>query len=305
MKIWKTLFKCPHLQMFYRFMYASKKELTKVIVIYVIGVLLVSYSYLDSYFEKNKELNNLTIDSIQKEHDPDSLNSTTQKRFTYYNPYLITDKELQAMGLSVKDANKYLRYRNKMGAKWSLYYIKKLYIDEKLKDSLSFYAEFKKQSKKNKERSNAPLKENRVTKSIHKQCRVNLNTDDLDSLKAIDGIGEVLSKRIVKYGEALGGYLSIDQLKEVYYYPLESHHIISQSLFISTPVSVVKLDVNKVSFKDLLHHPYFDYEQVKMIFKEKDLNGAYKSWGEFKKRVLMKEETYIKIAPYLKFEGES
>ena len=46
--------------------------------------------------------------------------------------------------------------------------------------------------------------------------RKDLNEVDSVWLTSIHGIGPVLSKRLVKYRKLLGGFNSIDQLKEVY-----------------------------------------------------------------------------------------
>ena len=45
---------------------------------------------------------------------------------------------------------------------------------------------------------------------------IELNVADTAMLKSIYGIGEKLSVRIVKYRKKLGGFYSVEQLKEVY-----------------------------------------------------------------------------------------
>ena len=48
-----------------------------------------------------------------------------------------------------------------------------------------------------------------------------LNTADTTALKTIPGIGPYFARKIVQYGERLGGYVNIDQLDEIEDFPLE------------------------------------------------------------------------------------
>ncbi|MBN1108862.1 MAG: helix-hairpin-helix domain-containing protein, partial [Bacteroidales bacterium] len=45
---------------------------------------------------------------------------------------------------------------------------------------------------------------------------IELNTCDSAMLEALPGLGPVLSARIIKYRKLLGGYVSAEQLREVY-----------------------------------------------------------------------------------------
>lgn len=46
--------------------------------------------------------------------------------------------------------------------------------------------------------------------------RVELNSADTTELKRLKGIGSVLSARIVKYRDKIGGFQSVDQLRRIY-----------------------------------------------------------------------------------------
>ena len=49
-----------------------------------------------------------------------------------------------------------------------------------------------------------------------------LNTADTTALKTIPGIGSYFARKIVEYGERLGGYVSVDQLDEIEDFPLDA-----------------------------------------------------------------------------------
>ncbi len=127
---------------------------------------------------------------------------------------------------------------------------------------------------------------------------IDINTTDTNNLKKINGIGSVLSSRIIKYREALGGIHSLDQLDEVYGLkdPALSelkNHINTNNLNVFR-----QININNITFKELLHHPYFDYNDVKCIFeyRRKNLFSSYEQINEILPHLNKKL-----VAPYITF----
>lgn len=94
-----------------------------------------------------------------------------------------------------------------------------------------------------------------------------LNTADSSALIAIRGIGPYYASRILRYRERLGGFYAVRQLKEIKmtYFNVDS----AAHLFTVNPQLIQKKDLNSMSFKEVLRHPYLDYEEVKLIFNAK------------------------------------
>ena len=82
-----------------------------------------------------------------------------------------------------------------------------------------------------------------------------INKADVETLKAISGIGPALSERIVKYRNYLSGFSLMDQCYEVY--GLDS--LVVQKLIeqfdIQTPPKIVKLNINTASLDELQKIP--------------------------------------------------
>ena len=95
--------------------------------------------------------------------------------------------------------------------------------------------------------------------------RVNLNRADQLSLEALPGIGLVLSERILRYRELLGGFLSLDQLLEVYGLK-ESHYNLAVDHLYASSEEVTRIDLATIAFRDLLRHPYASYDLTKALF---------------------------------------
>ena len=138
-------------------------------------------------------------------------------------------------------------------------------------------------------------------KSELNNFKVKINSADTTTFQSLKGVGSYYSGKIVKYRSALGGFTSIDQLKEVYGILPE---VIAQNLhrLIVDSVDIVKVNINTCETTDLQRHPYISWNIANSIVQIRKSREAYKSIDEIKKSDLVNEEIYRKIAPYLKIE---
>ena len=130
---------------------------------------------------------------------------------------------------------------------------------------------------------------------------IELNSADTFDLQRLRGIGPSFAKRIVKYRERLGGYREKSQLLEIFGMDIEKYNEIKDHLTVN-PDSVRKINLNAVTFKELLAHPYFPFELTKniMIFKKE-----HKEFRDIEELLLIKninDSIYKKIKPYVRIE---
>lgn len=93
---------------------------------------------------------------------------------------------------------------------------------------------------------------------------IEINTADSSQLTRLYGIGPSFAGRILKYRGMLGGFFSPEQLLEVY--GMDSARYDGFKAHIRVDTSCIrKIPVNTAEFRDLLRHPYLDYETVKLI----------------------------------------
>ena len=137
------------------------------------------------------------------------------------------------------------------------------------------------------------------TKFTAKQpVKFDFNTCDTTVLKNISGIGSGYAKRIVKYRDMLGGFVSPEQVKETFGLPPE---VIDELLkYGSVKVGVKRLNINTLGLSDF-KHPYIKYFHAKAIVAYREQHGAYKSAEDLKQIKVLDEATIAKIAPYLAF----
>ena len=123
-----------------------------------------------------------------------------------------------------------------------------------------------------------------------------LNTADSTALKTVPGIGPYFARKIIQYGERLGGYVSVDQLDEIEDFPLDA----KDYLVIETP-SPKKLNVNKLSLNDLKRHPYINYFQARAITDYRRLHGPLKSLDDLRLIKDFSPEAIARLTPYVEF----
>lgn len=126
---------------------------------------------------------------------------------------------------------------------------------------------------------------------------IDLNTADTTALKGIPGIGSVYARMICQYRERLGGFINKNQLKEINNLP----DGIEKWFTLSTNQPTRKINVNNASFKELVNHPYLNYEQTKEIANYIRLHGPLHSWKELRFSKQFSEKDFVRLAPYFTF----
>lgn len=141
----------------------------------------------------------------------------------------------------------------------------------------------------------------RVLYSKPEKARIDLNNCDTALLKTLPGIGNILSVRIIKYRTLLGGYASVNQLKEVYGLTAETFDLIKSK--VSADSSIVhRIRINSAGYKELSRLPYFKNYEVTAILKYRELKGRINGISDLEDNKLITKEKAIKVGPYLDFE---
>ena len=129
---------------------------------------------------------------------------------------------------------------------------------------------------------------------------VDLNKCDSAALEALPGIGPVLSARIIRYRNLLGGYAVVNQLKEVYGLPEETYDLVSGSLK-ADPGDVRKININLADYRQLIRLPYFERYEVTAILKYRELKGKVMGIDELVENGVIDTGKVEKVKWYLEF----
>lgn len=127
--------------------------------------------------------------------------------------------------------------------------------------------------------------------------RIDLNTADSIQLKQLPGIGDKLSKRIVKYRDLLGGFYSVNQLREVYGLSEQTISLIADKVTIDI-TNIRKLDVNFSDVNELSRHPYLKKDLARQIVKFRSGYGSIHDLIVLRDSMILNIDDYTRLKPY-------
>ena len=274
----------------------NKKQRNGVFYFAVLLVLLqglylgISYN-INEVMIPEKEINRLNrkIDSIKALPKP-------IRRIYKFNPNFITDEKGYMLGLSVEEIDRLLEFRKSgQWIKTTKHFQEVTLISDSLSAKLAQRFEFP-DYKRTKVKDEQKIVKR---KPIRKQ---GINSATFRELQEINGVGVVLSKRILKYKDLLGGYSDINQLTEVYGLSEDVVDRLKEKYQIINRPVIVKRDINSSSFKEIMAIVYLDYEMTKMLFDYKNKVEKIENLEEIKKIEGFPIEKYDRIALYLQAE---
>lgn len=211
-----------------------------------------------------------------------------------FNPNTVSFEQLLQLGFKEKNAKTFLKYRSKGAVFKQKSDLQKVYgISPELYEKLEPYILIPS--------GNKPESKNEKSETViqkFQQKKLELNSADSLQLLELKGIGPSYAKRILKYRSILGGYISIEQLKEVYGFNEELFEKVKP--FVTVDASLItKIKINSDDFKTVNKHPYITYELCKIIFDWRRKTTITQT--NFKD-ILNDEVLYNKLLPYLMFE---
>lgn len=127
---------------------------------------------------------------------------------------------------------------------------------------------------------------------------VDINNADTTALISLPGIGSKLATRIINFRDKLGGFYTVSQVGETFGLPDSTFQKIKQSLKVN-PSSVKKININTASLDELKAHPYIKWSLANPIIAYRKEHGAFAKLEDLKKVMVVTDEVYNKILPYL------
>ncbi len=228
---------------------------------------------------------------------PDEID-IAQRPIRHFNPNKLSASEWMELGIKEKVAQRIVNYRLKGGRFNTPEDLLKIYgINKPLIQSYSEYMVIPKIEPK-------PVVVTRKlkTKPVKKEfVKFDLNAADTTTFQTINGIGPYWSRRLVRYREALGGFVAPDQVYELYGLDSSLARVVVDHTYLKKS-TVMPISINQDSTKVLARHPYISYKTANAIVKYRKSHGDYRSVTDLKKLVLISDSLYQKINPYLSVE---
>ena len=141
---------------------------------------------------------------------------------------------------------------------------------------------------------------------IKKDTILDLNTADTTALQYIRGIGSYTARRIVRYRSLLGGFYSVEQLRDLQP-PIRNIDSILPAFIVDT-VLIQPLRINLLSVDAMVHHPYLSFDQAVAIRNRRHRKGPLRSFADLLSlRTSSGQSAFTpqeldRLKPYLSFE---
>ncbi|WP_343696999.1 helix-hairpin-helix domain-containing protein [Flavobacterium sp.] len=242
--------------------------------------------------------------ALQKEIDAAKEVKYTEKQKVYtFNPNFISDYKGYKLGMSVEEIDRLLAFRKENKYVNSAEEFQKV---TKISDSLlNVIAPLFKfpdwTQKKNEYKAD---KKEYVQKTFPKRETIilkDINQASQEDLIAIYGIGDALSSRILKQKEILGGFVSMEQLEDVWGLSPEVIAQLNSHFKVIMPSGFKKIAINDATLKELSQFPYFKYSLAKQIVTYRSMNGNFNNIEDLIKIKGFPVEKAKIISLYLEF----
>ena len=126
---------------------------------------------------------------------------------------------------------------------------------------------------------------------------IELNRADTTELKKIPGIGSGIARLITGYRQRLGGFYTLEQLREI---DLDPEPLRPWLRIDSTAIR--RLNLNRVGIDRLRRHPYFNFYQAKAIVERRKKHGPLRSLKVFALYEEFTEADFERMRHYVCFE---
>ncbi len=235
-------------------------------------------------------------------------NQINAPNLSLFDPNTATENQLLELGFTHKQIQTIQKYKDKGGVfRIKKDFTKMYFMTPALVAQYWPYLNLPEEYTNHKKQKESPPfsypTHHHSTTEFYKQpgsqnLRIDINSADTSELKKIKGIGSFTAQNIIRYRNRLGGFVSIDQLLEVY--PLNEQRLDSiRSYLLVDSGLVAKININECNWNQLSKHPYLNASQAKSIIAYRSMHGQFTTIADIQKSVLVDQKTYEKIKDYL------
>ena len=255
----------------------TKQQRSGIFLFLVLIVTLQVIYYFVDFSSKTYVLNDDQMKEIQLELD--ALKAlkleNDQAKIFPFNPNYISDYKGYTLGMSAMEVDRLHAFRKQN--KW-VNSATEFQLVTKVSDSLlaeiSPYFKFPDWVSNPK-----PISARRSWSSAANTLRtfeqkIDLNKATALQLQNVNGIGEKLSDRIIKYRNRINGFHADVELKEVYGLSPEVVLRVLDMFTVKSPRPISKININTASIDQLVTIKYIDYEIAHDIIEQRTLHGG-------------------------------
>lgn len=265
----------------------TKSQRNGVFVLLILVFLFqgIFYSTINS-LEENIQKDELSI-LYQKEIDSliEIKIQASKTKIYPFNPNFISDYKGYTLGMSLQEIDRLHQFRKTNKYVNSIEEFQEVTkVSDSLLDKISPYFKFP----------------DWVTKK-HKKVisKLDVNTATANDFQKVRGVGVTLSNRIVKFRSLLKGFVTIEQLQDVYGLDAKVIKEIKKHFEVKKKLSPNKININKANAHEISELVYINYQLALNIVEYRTLHEKINSLEELKKVAGFPSEKFERIKLYL------
>ncbi|WP_445747767.1 helix-hairpin-helix domain-containing protein [Polaribacter sp.] len=289
-----------------------KSQRNGIFLLAILIIILQVFIFAD-VFSSDEKIIKETPQIIAFQHQIDSLKmieiENRKPKIFPFNPNYITDFKGEQLGMSLVEIDRLLAYRKSgkfINSKSQFQQVTKI-SDSLLAKIAPFFKFPDWVEKQNSYQKENPSSEKFNFQNYKKTAKSDLSTNDLNKatsadLQYISGIGEKTAERIIQYRSKLQGFTFKEQLYEVWGLQKEIADKTLETFTIKQKPIIKTVNINSLSFKELLRIPYMNYELCRKIFDYKDEVAEIQQISELKNIKDFPLDIYNRLVLYLHAE---
>lgn len=295
----------------------NQREVNGFFVLMIILVLFLILPFAVQKFYPNtteNQVDNNKLDSLVAIIEANTKKDSTYRKYDYassklektavlfeFNPNEADKEILIKLGFKPFLAERLLKYRSKVKAFEIKSDLKKVYgIEDEFYSKLESYILLPEKLAEKSITKNENFK--KTENPILATSKLDINLADSIQFEKIYGIGSKLASRIIKYRNKLGGFVSTNQLEEVYGLDSAVIQEITKKMEIKSDNKPIKISINQADYNLLKSHPYIGYKFAKVILSYRQTHGGVRNLDDLKNIKIISTEEAEKMDMYLNYE---
>ncbi|MFV0542016.1 MAG: ComEA family DNA-binding protein [Aestuariibaculum sp.] len=261
----------------------TKQQRNGIFLLIVIIVALQCVYYVFSIPKEESDVSNEELLVFSKEIDSlRAVKIENDKPKIYpFNPNYITDYRGSVLGMSNKEIDRLLNYRKQ--DKWinsAEQFQAVTGVSDSLLITIKPYFKFPEWVGQQKTVASTKKYQYKDKPKTFAQ-KEDLNTVSVAQLQMVNGVGEVLSERIIKFRNTFdGGFIADIQLQDVYGLSPEVITRITNYFTVKTPRQIQTIKLNSATVNELVTIQHIDYDLAYNIIEQRKLREGFKSLDE-------------------------
>jgi competence ComEA-like helix-hairpin-helix protein len=220
----------------------------------------------------------------------------------YFDPNTVSTEGWQKLGISNRTIETIKKYISKGGSFRKPEDLAKIYgIPKNQYQQLRPFVKIPQRNDHKQEKAEYAGRLNDYKTNKRPVSTVDINEADTSTLIALPGIGSKLANRIIGFRDKLGGFYSVEQMREVYGIPDSTFQKI-QPYLKCEGLQVERININTAELETLRSHPYIKWNVANAIVNYRQQHGSYTNPNDLIRIEIITAELLQKLAPYLTTE---